>query len=98
VADELHGYDEALATAQDYDLWCRLATRGKLANLPDVLLQRRVHAEQVGARKKEEQLASRDAIRERYRRQAASSEGSGPKGWYLRWRARRKVARADAGG
>ena len=35
-------YDEALAYAMDYDLWVRLAERGRLANLDEFLLRWRV--------------------------------------------------------
>ena len=43
------GYRAALAKAEDYDLWLRLAERARLANLPEVLLDYRVHPEQVSA-------------------------------------------------
>ena len=36
------GYDETLAVAQDYDLWMRLARVTRLANLPEVLVVRRL--------------------------------------------------------
>jgi len=40
------GYDESLFRGQDYDLWLRMIARGfALANLPDVLYQRRVNAD-----------------------------------------------------
>lgn len=38
------GYRQKYAAAEDYDLWQRLAAGGDLANLPDVLLRYRVHA------------------------------------------------------
>jgi glycosyltransferase involved in cell wall biosynthesis len=37
------GYREALAGAEDYDLWLRLSERGMLANLPEVLVRYRWH-------------------------------------------------------
>jgi Glycosyl transferase family 2 len=37
------GYDEALSYGTDFDLWVRLTTRGRLANLVDPLAQYRVH-------------------------------------------------------
>ena len=43
------GYRPALARAEDYDLWLRLAERVRLANLPEVLLHYRVHPGQVSA-------------------------------------------------
>lgn len=36
------GYDESFKYAQDYDLWLRLSERHKVANLPDVLMLRRM--------------------------------------------------------
>jgi len=46
--DALEGvglYDEAMRYAEDYDLYFRLAHRGKLGTLPEVLHQIRVHSE-----------------------------------------------------
>jgi hypothetical protein len=40
---QVSGYDESLAYAQDYDLWCRLARNWKLRNLPDALILYRFH-------------------------------------------------------
>jgi glycosyltransferase involved in cell wall biosynthesis len=42
---EAGGYREEFCGVEDHDLWLRLAERGRLANLPDVLLHGRVHAE-----------------------------------------------------
>lgn len=39
---EVGGYDESFSCAQDYDLWFRLARMGRLANLPDVLMDYRI--------------------------------------------------------
>jgi glycosyltransferase involved in cell wall biosynthesis len=87
----LGGYDEALTTAQDYDLWCRLGDRGKLANLPEVLVQRRIHAEQIGVQRRQDQLACRDDIRLAHRRRVADARVVGARSWYLRRRARAKL-------
>lgn len=35
---ELGGFDEALAVGEDLDLWIKLATRGKVAVLPEILI------------------------------------------------------------
>jgi hypothetical protein len=43
-------YDSFYPYAQDYDLWCRAAAELSLANIPEVLLVRRLHAGQVGRR------------------------------------------------
>lgn len=40
-------YDENFKHAEDYDLWTRLAFKGQLANIDDVLLKYRVHENQI---------------------------------------------------
>ena len=40
-------YDERLAYAQDYDLWMRISSIGRICILPDVLLHYRIHSGQV---------------------------------------------------
>lgn len=41
------GYDPLFTTAEDYDLWVRLAVNYRLANLPDLVCQYRVHGNQI---------------------------------------------------
>ena len=41
------GYRAEYEWVEDIDLWLRLAERGRLANLPDVLLRYRLHEESV---------------------------------------------------
>ena len=43
VMREIGGYDEQYRAVQDHDLFARLAERGQLANLPDILLHYRQH-------------------------------------------------------
>jgi glycosyltransferase involved in cell wall biosynthesis len=43
-------YDSSYPCAQDYDLWCRAVEDLSLANIPEVLLIRHLHADQVGRR------------------------------------------------
>lgn len=50
------GYDESFPVAQDNDLWLRLGEVGKLACLPDVLLQYRQHGKSVSEAKAERQI------------------------------------------
>jgi hypothetical protein len=45
------GYRSVVLDAEDYDLWLRIADRFELANLPDVLLQYRIHPQQISVRK-----------------------------------------------
>ncbi len=37
------GYEPELVPAEDYDLWCKLSSRGRLANLRSRLLRYRIH-------------------------------------------------------
>ena len=41
------GYRKALLDTDDYDLWCRMAERTKIANLPEKLVRYRMHPKQV---------------------------------------------------
>jgi cellulose synthase/poly-beta-1,6-N-acetylglucosamine synthase-like glycosyltransferase len=44
------GYRPQMEPAEDYDLWLRLAEHNDLANLPDVVLEYRVHSGQATAK------------------------------------------------
>ena len=48
----INGYEERYITAQDLDLYLRIGERGKLANLPKVLLRYRIHPESVNFAKR----------------------------------------------
>ena len=50
AVDEIQ-YESAFEHAEDYRLWARLSSRFKLANLPEVCLLYRTHAEQVSESK-----------------------------------------------
>ncbi|MGF1523653.1 MAG: glycosyltransferase [Leptolyngbyaceae cyanobacterium] len=54
---ELGGYNEAYRYSQDYELWCRLTSVGKLAILPEALLQQRFHNGSISANKRSQQNA-----------------------------------------
>jgi glycosyltransferase involved in cell wall biosynthesis len=74
----LGGYREAMEPSEDLDLFLRLAERGKIANLPDVLLQYRQHVKSVNHTRYEEQnSATRTIITEAYQRRGISL----PAGW-----------------
>ncbi len=45
------GWQYADVVAEDYDLWCRMAWRFRMANLPEVLLHYRIHPQQITAAK-----------------------------------------------
>ena len=52
------GYREAFDPAEDYDLWLRLSGRTKFANLPERLVQYRVHPDQLSQKCLPEQTRS----------------------------------------
>ena len=56
--DEIGGYREDFTSAQDIDLWLRLAEIGKLANLEEVVLDYRMHPGSVGHKKRHTQIAN----------------------------------------
>lgn len=47
VLQECGGYRSVYGSAEDYDLWLRMARFGKLANLPSIVLEYRVHQNNV---------------------------------------------------
>jgi len=53
------GYRADFPAAEDYDLWLRLRAFGEIVELPECLLQYRVHSNSVSAQKAEQQLMSR---------------------------------------
>ena len=57
------GYDEALAVAQDYELWMRLARLTRLASLADVLVVRRLGEERVSVEREEDRLRTEARVR-----------------------------------
>lgn len=58
-------YDESFAFAQDYDLWERCSRAGRLANLPEALLEYRVHGKSLSCAKRQEQDRSATRVRRR---------------------------------
>lgn len=44
---QVGGYDERLKSAHDLDLWLKLGEVGQLTNLPEVVLQYRIHTQSV---------------------------------------------------
>lgn len=63
LLDHVHGYDERCRRAQDYDLWMRCAPLTKLANLPEVLLQKRFTTGMISYTREREQITSALRIR-----------------------------------
>lgn len=58
-------YDETLEPAEDYDLWTRIAALGKLANIPKVLLNYRVHSNQVSIKDQSKQHKNGNVSKQR---------------------------------
>lgn len=60
-----YGYDENFPVCQDYDLFARLEGRHKLANLPQALVARRIHAGRISktraetVKQKNQEIAAR---------------------------------------
>ena len=55
TVDEGFFYDEKYTSAQDYDLWLRIAKKHKINNIPDVVLKYRVHTNIISKKRSEEQ-------------------------------------------
>ena len=56
-------YDASFTHAQDYDLWARAAAYTKFANLPEILLHYRIHAESAGRKSGGKQRVMADRVR-----------------------------------
>jgi glycosyltransferase involved in cell wall biosynthesis len=67
VALALGGYDEQACLVEDLDLWLRLAERGRLANLPEVISRVRFHGDSQSALEQEHQLVMAERIANRAR-------------------------------
>lgn len=66
---DVGGYREQFAVAQDIDLWLRLGERGRLANVPEILLKYRHHFGAASWRQHRRQMEMADTIlREAYTR------------------------------
>lgn len=69
--EEIGGYSASATLSQDYELWLRMSERHPLANLPEYLLQYRIHRGQVSVRRigRQRRAANRmryDAARRRF--------------------------------
>ena len=56
-------YDTQFVHAEDYAMWLQIAAHSQLANLPEILLDYRAHAAQVGQRQRATQQASSALVR-----------------------------------
>jgi len=50
VFEQVGGYDESFRVAQDYDLWLKMSRVTQMAILPEPLVLRRMHLDQVSAK------------------------------------------------
>jgi glycosyltransferase involved in cell wall biosynthesis len=57
------GYDQTFRHAEDYELWARAGRLFRLGNVPQVLLEYRIHASQVSQLHNPEQLATAGRVR-----------------------------------
>lgn len=60
---QARGYDETLPVAQDYELWMRLAGVTRLANLAEVLVERRLGPGRVSIEREEDRLRAEARLR-----------------------------------
>lgn len=58
-------YDESLPFAQDYGLWAEICRYGKVCVLPDILLQHRIHSNQVSKQHRERQIQCDKAVQKK---------------------------------
>lgn len=71
VSAKKYRYDEQAKFIEDYDLWVRMALAGvRFCNVKEVLLDYRIHAAQVTAKYKSQQVDSRIRIAQRYQTQS----------------------------
>lgn len=54
--DATNGYNEHYKKAQDYDLWLRLSSTCRFANLPEVLMQKRMTKNMISFNNEREQI------------------------------------------
>jgi glycosyltransferase involved in cell wall biosynthesis len=66
IMQTLNGYNEEFIYSSDYDLICRLVLKGKIENMPDVLMMYRIHSLQISQFHYIEQQAYADRIRKDY--------------------------------
>jgi len=69
------GYREQYDTAEDLDLFLRLAERGRLANLPEVLLEYRQHLGKVSSRRAALQRRTQNEVLREARRRRGHAPG-----------------------
>ncbi len=59
-------YDPEFPHAEDYELWCRCSYQIRLANIGEVLLRYRLHAQSLGQQQREGMFCSASHVRRRW--------------------------------
>lgn len=59
-------YDESFETAQDWEFWTRLLAFGRGKNMPEPLVRRRIHAQTISTKRRENQIKNSLRIMENY--------------------------------
>lgn len=70
ILDTIGGYCETYYYAADYDLACKIAEKGIIVNMPDVLMRYRIHKAQISSSYRKKQSEYADTIRMEYLRRA----------------------------
>ncbi|NET34054.1 MAG: glycosyltransferase family 2 protein [Cyanothece sp. SIO1E1] len=82
AAMEVGGYEEAMPSAHDLDLWLKLGEVGQLQNLQEILLKYRLHnnsiSEQLGLRQRKE---AREACERAWKRRGIEGHFEASKPW-----------------
>ena len=55
-------HDESFTVSEDFEIWARIAAQHAIANLPEVLVRRRTHTQQISKGKDEQTRQFRQAI------------------------------------
>ncbi len=63
VLDRAGGYDPSFPVAQDYDLWMRMARVARMANLPELLVIRRLAPGRISAVRNNDRLLAEARVR-----------------------------------
>jgi glycosyltransferase involved in cell wall biosynthesis len=74
IRDDLGGYDPAFASGEDFDLWSRVAARYEVRNLPQKLVDFRVHPASTAAQFADDHIARSSAVIERNLRDVLMSD------------------------
>ncbi len=72
IRDDLGGYDPAFVSGEDFDLWSRVAARYEVRNLPQKLVDFRVHPASMAAQFADDHIARSSAVIERNLRDVLS--------------------------